>query len=53
MTTTNRTESPATRQAEIIASRYQGLKFTPPARPADRSKNGTRTPRSVRHKGLR
>ena len=49
--------TPATPTADAInaaiRARYEGLTFTPNDRPADRSKNGTRIPRSVRHRGLR
>lgn len=52
-TTRTATAASTTAAADRRKAAREALTFIPNDRPADRSKNGTRTPRSVRHKGLR
>lgn len=53
MTTNRSTATPITRAADRRAAERATMTFIPNDHPADRSKNGTRTPRSVKHRGLR
>lgn len=43
----------ARRAADRRTEEYRTMTFVMPDRPADRSRNRQRTPRSVRHRGMR
>jgi hypothetical protein len=49
----NDTNRPMTTAERIARFSAATPTITPNTRPADRSRNGLRTPRSVKHKGLR
>lgn len=51
--TTNDTNRPLTHAERLARYSAAAPAITMPDRPADRSRNGQRTPRSIKHKGMR